>query len=86
MNVGATGTPGMNVGELFNSGIDSVSKRGEQLQAKMEAMMSKDGEIKTEDMLAIQFEMGQYNAMMESLSTVTKSMTDLLKNLAQRAG
>ena len=85
MNISSTGTPGVNISELFNSGIDNVGKRGEALQAKMNDLLSQD-EIKTEDMLVIQFEMGQYNALMESLSTVTKSLTDSLKSLAQRAG
>ena len=85
MNISSTSTPGMNVGELFKSGVDNVAKRGEALQTKMNEMMSK-GELNQEDMLSIQFEMGQYNALMESLSTVTKSLTDMLKNMAQRAG
>ena len=85
MNISSTGTPGVNISELFNSGIDNVGKRGEALQAKMNYLLSQD-EISTEDMLVIQFEMGQYNALLESLSTVTKSLTDSLKSLAQRAG
>ena len=39
-----------------------------------------------EQMAMLNFELGQYNAMLESLSTVTKSMNDMLKSLAQRAG
>ena len=35
--------------------------------------------------ISLQFEIGQYNAMMEALSTVTKSMTDMMKSLAQRS-
>lgn len=85
MNISSTGTPGVNISELFNSGIENVGKRGEALQAKMNDLLSQD-EISTEDMLVIQFEMGQYNALLESLSTVTKSLTDSLKSLAQRAG
>ena len=72
MNInGTSGTPGLNVNELFNSGLDSIS--------------SKD-EVSPEDMMALQFEVGQYNAMLESLSSVTKSMTDMMKSLAQRTG
>ncbi len=85
MNISSTGTPGVNISELFNSGIENVGKRGEALQAKMNDLLSQD-EISTEDMLVIQFEMGQYNALLESLSSVTKSLTDSLKSLAQRAG
>ena len=84
MNIGSTsGTPGLNVNELFNSGLDSISKKGQALQTKMNEMLSQD-QVSPEDMMALQFEVGQYNAMMESLSSVTKSMTDMMKSLAQR--
>ena len=75
----------MNVNELFNSGLDSIGKKGEALQTKMNDLLSQD-EVSPEDMMALQFEVGQYNAMMESLSSVTKSMTDMMKSLAQRTG
>ena len=74
-----------NVNELFNSGLDSISSKGKALQAKMTEMLGKD-EVSPEDMMALQFEVGQYNAMLESLSSVTKSMTDMMKSLAQRTG
>ena len=81
MNInGTSGTPGLNVNELFNSGLDSISSK-----AKMTEMLGKD-EVSPEDMMALQFEVGQYNAMLESLSSVTKSMTDMMKSLAQRTG
>lgn len=83
MNVSST--PGMNLGEVFNKGIESVHEKGKALQGKMEKLMSQK-EVSPEDMMAIQFEMGQYNALLESLSTVTKSLTDMLKSLAQRSG
>ena len=84
MNInGTSGTPGLNVNELFNSGLDSISSKGKDLQAKMTEMQGKD-EVSPE--MALQFEVGQYNAMLESLSSVTKSMTDMMKSLAQRTG
>ena len=86
MNIGSTsGTPGLNVNELFNSGLDSISKKGQALQTKMNEMLSQD-QVSPEDMMALQLGVGQYNAMMESLSSVTKSMTDMMKSLAQRTG
>ena len=76
---------GMNLGQLFQEGAANIGAKGQDLQAQMKEI-SKGGEIKQEDMLALQFQMGQYNALMESLSSVTKSMTDMLKSLAQRTG
>ncbi|MFQ8734796.1 MAG: hypothetical protein ACLSAH_00860 [Bilophila wadsworthia] len=66
MNInGTSGTPGLNVNELFNSGLDSISSKGKDLQAKMTEMLGKD-EVSPEDMMA-QFEVGQYNAMLDRL-------------------
>lgn len=43
MNInGTSGTPGLNVNELFNSGLDSISSKGKDLQAKMTEMLGKD--------------------------------------------
>ena len=74
----------MNVNELFNSGLDSISNKGKDLQAKMTERCW--ARTKSAPRMALQFEVGQYNAMLESLSSVTKSMTDMMKSLAQRTG
>ncbi len=86
MNVGsAGGTPGLNLGDIFNSGLDSIQSKGKALEKQMTDLMNQD-EVSPEDMLNIQFQMGQYNAMLETLSSVTKSLTDTMKSLAQRTG
>ena len=86
MNVGSPGgTPGLNLGDIFNSGLDSIQSKGKALEKQMTDLMNQD-EVSPEDMLNIQFQMGQYNAMLESLSSVTKSLTDTMKSLAQRSG
>ncbi len=78
-------TPGVDLGKLFNHGMDEIASKGKELQTEMETIMAQE-EVSPEDMLAIQFKMGQYNAMLESLSTITKSLSDSLKSIAQRAG
>lgn len=83
MTITTSTTPGMNLNDLFNTGTDAIAKKGQDLQTKMTDLLA-SGEASPEQMLDLQFEVGQYNAMMESLSTVTKSMTDMLKSLAQR--
>ena len=83
-NVGST--PGLDIGNLYDSSIEQISQRGADLEDQMEALMSKEGGASPEDMIAIQFELGQYNTMLESLSTITKSLTDSAKSIAQRAG
>ena len=41
--------------------------------------------ISDQEMLGLNFQLGQYNAMMEATSNITKSTTDMLKTLAQRS-
>lgn len=76
-------TPGVDLGKIFDSGLSAIGDKGKALQAKMDALMSKE-KVNPEDMIQVQFEMGQYNVLMESISTVTKSLTDTMKSLAQR--
>ena len=39
---GTGGTPGLNVNELFNSGLDSISSKGKNLQTKMTEMLGQE--------------------------------------------
>lgn len=75
---------GININNFFNNNMDAISNKGAELEKQMQAI-SDCGEVGPEQMLALQFEMGQYNALLESISTVTKSLTDSMKSIAQRA-
>ena len=75
---------GFNISQMFEKTLDSINTRGQELTATMDTLMQGD-EISSEQMMAMQFEIGQYNAMMEALSSVTKSLTDMMKSLAQRS-
>ncbi len=75
---------GMNINNMFDNMLNGVSQKGSDLNSKMDNL-SKGGSLSNEEMVAIQFQVGQYNVLMESLSTVTKSMTDMCKTLAQRS-
>lgn len=48
--------------------------------------LSAGGEIDQMDLVDLQFAMGQYNAKLETISSITKSIQDMLKSLAQRTG
>jgi type III secretion protein F len=80
-----SGTPGLNLGNLFNTSMDAVSNRGASIEQKMTELQNAES-ASPEQMAMLNFQLGQYNAMLESLSTITKSMNDMLKSLAQRAG
>jgi type III secretion protein F len=73
-----------NIGGFLNNAMSKLSEQGQTFQTRMDQMTKREGGITQEDMLNLQFEMGQYNAMMESVSNVTKSLTDTLKSLAQK--
>ena len=75
---------GFNISQMFENTLQGVSSKGTELNAKMAALSESD-ELSNEQMISLQFEIGQYNTLMEALSTVTKSMTDMMKSLAQRA-
>ena len=83
MNIGSTG--GIDVGQFFKNATDGIAADGTALQQKMEQIRS-SGTIDQTQLLEMQFAMGQYNAKLEAISTMTKSIQDMLKSLAQRTG
>ena len=74
----------MNVTNMFNNMLTGVTDKGAGLASQMDAL-AEGKNLSSEQLVAIQFQVGQYNTMMEALATVTKSMTDMMKSLAQRA-
>ncbi len=83
MNIGSAS--GIDVGQMFQNATSGLAKDGAALQAKMD-QISANGEIDQTQLLELQFAMGQYNAKLETISSVTKSIQDMLKSLAQRTG
>ena len=81
----STVNSGLNVETLFNAMFDTIGNKADELNTKMNSITDEHGNISQEDMLAMQFEINQYNMLLEMTSTVTKSMTDEAKQLAQRA-
>ena len=75
---------GFNVNAMFDKTLGGIIAKGESLNARMEKLAKGDS-LSQEEMVSLQFEVGQYNAMVEALATLTKSMTDMMKSLAQRA-
>ena len=81
---------GLDIAKMFYSTMDSIVTRGEDLSRKIETLTKADANgqtssISNEQMLIVQFEIGQYNAMVEMLSSLSKSLTDMMKTLAQRS-
>ena len=81
----STVNSGLNVETLFNAMFDTIGNKADELNTKMNSITDDHGNISQEDMLAMQLEINQYNMLLEMTSTVTKSITDEAKQLAQRA-
>ena len=74
----------LNINQLFQGMTDSLSVKANDLNAQINELS--DGKpLSQEQMLDLQFQVGQYNAMLEMVSTVTKSLVDECKQIAQRA-
>ena len=80
-----TSNTGLNVSDLMQTCFDSINKAGDTLSTQMKNLLDTKTEIGQAQMLQLQFEIGQYNAMLEMVSTVSKSLTDMMKTLAQRS-
>ena len=81
-----TGIGGLDLGSMFNNVSNSLKTDGENLQKQIDSLSQNKGSLDQQDLLQMQFAMGQYNAKMEALSSITKSLQDMLKSLAQRTG
>ena len=68
---------------MFNTMASTIQSKGEALNAQLNAISS--GNMSQEEMLSMQFQINQYNMLLEATSTISKSMTDEAKQLAQRA-
>ena len=64
--------------------MSSVEPKATSMQGQIEKATQNKDELEQMDLLNIQFQLGQYNAMMEASSSIAKATTDMLKTLAQR--
>ncbi len=80
-NIGSNAT---GFGGLISEGMDSISSQAKSLTEQMEAVKNLETEDQTAAMIELQFQIGQYNTMVELTSSVTKSLSDSLKSVAQK--
>jgi len=78
-------TTNMTIAESFDTMTTQLSARATTLKQSISDALT-DGDLDPMKMLQLQFDMGNYNAMVEATSSVTKGLTDTAKTLAQRAG
>ena len=77
-----TDAVGFNINTMFDRVAETIAKKGEELNTTLNGM---GDEISDQDMLKRQFQLNQYNTMLEMASTVSKALTDEAKQIAQRA-
>ncbi|MBM6704302.1 type III secretion protein [Sutterella massiliensis] len=77
----------LNINQMFQSLVGSIETYGADLQKQMNAIGG-DGEnaqLSDTDLLKMQFQVNQYNTLLEMTSTVSKALVDEAKQIAQRA-
>lgn len=72
------------LGNAVNTGFDSISNWSQEIQSQMTKISEGKVEDQTMAMMQVQFEIGQYNAMLEMTSNITKTISDALKSVAQK--
>lgn len=77
-----TDSVGFSINSMFDRVSETIAKKGEELNTTLNGM---GDEISDQDMLKMQFQLNQYNTMLEMASTVSKALTDEAKQIAQRA-
>jgi type III secretion protein F len=70
--------------EAVHSLMSSVNAKSTSVQSEIENAVGNKEELGQQEMLNIQFQLGQYNAMLEAASSIAKGTTEMLKTLAQR--
>ena len=85
MLINSVSNNGINVNALFTNCTTSLNSYGAKLEEEIKTLTTSGKTIDQTKMLEIQFYIGQYNAMLEMVSTVSKSLTDMMKTLAQRS-
>ncbi len=74
--------------DLSSIGLKAMENALDTQKSALQDAISKVSNGSAEDqqknMIMLQFQLGQYNAMMEAVANISKSMTDMLKSLAQK--
>ena len=76
---------GSSFADMIKTGMDNMSEKAEQLKEKMANISSLDStEDQQAELLEMQFEMGQYNAVMELTANLVKSLSESIKSISQK--
>ena len=69
----------------INNTLDNISKMGSNISSRMDEISQlTNSSDQQAAMIELNFQIGQYNAMMEMVSSLTKNLTDSIKSIAQK--
>ena len=72
----------VSVNSFLSRGMNNVDNMSTKLEAKMQEITANGKEMKSEDLLMLQYEMGQYQAYMSALNSTIQSIQGQVKEMA----
>ncbi|MDD7022895.1 MAG: EscF/YscF/HrpA family type III secretion system needle major subunit [Aeromonadales bacterium] len=78
------GMTGSSYATGISNTLDNMSKQAESIMSEMDRISSLSSTEQTTEMIKLNFQIGQYNSMVEMCSSLTKDLTDSLKSIAQK--
>jgi hypothetical protein len=76
-----TNISGVNIGNFMNSGMEKIDGMTSRLDAKMKEIAG-GKEMNQQDMLTLQYEMGQYQAFMTAMNNTVSALQGHMKEMA----
>lgn len=74
---------GINIDGMLSKGMSSIDSMNSSLQDKMNSVLGSGKEIKNEDLIMMQFEMGKYQTLITALNNTVQSAVNQTKDLAK---
>jgi flagellar biosynthesis chaperone FliJ len=74
---------GISADGFIDKGMNTVDKLGSDLEAKMQDMMGSGKEIKNEELIMLQYEMGKYQTFITTMNNTVQSIQNQTKELAK---
>ena len=78
------GMTGSSYATGISNTLDNMSKQAESIMSEMDRISSLSSTEQTTEMIKLNFQIGQYNSMVEMCPSLTTDLTDSLKSIAQK--
>jgi hypothetical protein len=72
----------ISVNNFMTKGLGNIENMGSKLDAKMKEVTASGNELKQEDMIMLQYQMGQYQAYMTMMNNMVSSIQGHMKEMA----